>query len=307
MVIHDRSYSRWDGDKTRPVRAAMTIFESGLRRGVALLFKRKIPAILMTLAAFGPFVFFLGAIYVRYYVLAKAETFNPDIVEVFQSSEFQAMTSANAENVFNYMFNMQWPFVFVACVMIGAGLIAEDRRANALELYLSRPVGIVQYLLGKLLTIGFFIALVTVIPAIVLLLAQMSLSWGEPGELGRLLALLVRTVLAGAVWVGIPALLILAASALTQRARNAAIAWLAVVVLLQFVISEILLEVFAQDGFRLLQIGFNCRQVGAWILGDTVNLVDAVPLWQSGAVLAGWVALCVSIMLRKVKPVEIVA
>ena len=39
MVIHDRSYSRWDGDRTRPVKAVPVILESGIKRGVATLFR----------------------------------------------------------------------------------------------------------------------------------------------------------------------------------------------------------------------------------------------------------------------------
>ena len=38
MVIHDRSYSRWDGERTRPVKAVPVILDSGIKRGVAVLF-----------------------------------------------------------------------------------------------------------------------------------------------------------------------------------------------------------------------------------------------------------------------------
>jgi hypothetical protein len=78
-------------------------------------------------------------------------------------------------------------------------------------------------------------------------------------------------------------------------------------VLLEFVASNILVEVFGNPSFYLLQIGFNCRQVGAWILDDPNDILSAVPVWQSAVVLAAWIAGCLTIMWRRVRPVEIVA
>ncbi|MHC4908436.1 MAG: ABC transporter permease [Planctomycetota bacterium] len=308
MVIHDRSYARWDGDKLSPVKAVPVMLDAGIKRGVAILFKKKIPALLLILAAYGTFVFFLGLIYIRYYILQNAEKFPGGMAEAMQEPEIAAMTTANAEHVFFYLFNLQWPFVLIACVMIGSGLISNDRRENALELYLSRPVTVRQYLLGKLGTIAFFLGIVTLAPAIVLLLAQLSLSWSEPGEAWRLTVLILRTIPAGLVWILLASLTISAASSLTQKARNAAILWLAVMLLLGLV-SGIMMEVFGNQGFSLLQMDFNIRQVAAWMLGDTKpsDFNPNVPLWQSAAVLVTWCVLCVWVMLKRVKPVEIVA
>ncbi|MHC5212187.1 MAG: ABC transporter permease [Planctomycetota bacterium] len=307
MVIHDRSYSRWTGDKSRPVRATAIITRAGLRRGISTLFRRKFPAIILILGAFGPFIFALGFLFVRHYILTNAGSFAPELVEGLQGQEITRMSSANAENVYGYMFIIQWPFVLLACVLLGSGLVAEDRRANALELYLSRPMSLHQYLFGRLATIATFVAAVTVIPAAILVLTQLSLNWTQEGEAARLTGLLMRTLAAGAVWVAVPSLLILATSSLCERARNAAIVFLGIIVLLEFVASNILVEVFGNPSFFLMQIGFNCRQVGAWLLGDTADIEAAVPVWQSAVVVAGWILGCITITWRRVKPVEIVA
>ena len=306
MVIHDRSYARWNGSRDNAVSAVSVILQAGIKRGVATLFRRKIPAVLLILLAFGPFVFFLFAIYIRFYVLSGASTFG-GLDQALRSSDAENVFRASGEVVYTYMFMAQWAFVLLACVLMGSPLVAEDRRNNALELYFSRPVTARQYLLGKLATIAFFVSLVTIIPTTILLLAQISVSWGEPGEALRLTGLLARTLLAGAIWVAVPSMLIVTASCLTARARNAAILWLAVVVMLEFVISNILHEIFQNDSWYLLQIGFNIRQLITQILGDTTDHVDSVPLWQSIAVLLGWCALCIPTMVRRVRPVEIVA
>jgi ABC-type transport system involved in multi-copper enzyme maturation permease subunit len=307
MVIHDRSYSRWTGDRTRPVRATAIIVRAGLRRGVATLFRRKFPAIVLILGAFGPFVFAMGFLFVRHYILNNVEAFPQELVQGLQGRELTEMTSASGENIFLYMFELQWVFMLLACVLLGAGLVAEDRRANALELYLSRPMSLLQYLTGRLLTIGTFVAAVSVVPAGVLVLTQLSLDWTKPGEAARLGVLFVRTLGAGAVWVLVPSLLILATSSLCERARNAAIVFLGIVVLLEFVASNILAEVFGNPSFYLLQIGFNCRQVGAWILANPADIEADVPIWQSVVVLAAWIAGCAGLTWRRVRPVEIVA
>ena len=51
-------------------------------------------------------------------------------------------------------------------------LIANDRRANALQLYLSKPLTRVEYGFGKLVILAAFLLLVTWVPAIVLLILQ---------------------------------------------------------------------------------------------------------------------------------------
>jgi ABC-2 type transport system permease protein len=306
MVIHDRSYSRWKGDRDGPVPGVSVILRAGLRRGVATLFRRKIVAVLLILAVFGPFVFAFGFLLVRFYILTNVASF-PEAAEAMMGSEVQELTAVSGENVWGYLFLAQWPFVLLSCVLLGSGLVAEDKRANALELYLSRPVTVRQYLLGKLLTIATFIAAVTVVPALVLILEQVGLSWGNFPEMGRLLVMVLRTLAAGALWVAVPSLLVVAASSLTAKARNAAILFMAVVVMLEFVASNILIEIFRKDSFYLLQIGWNIRQLAAYLLGNTTDLLTTVPLWQSAAVLAGWCALCVRLMVARVKPVEVVA
>ena len=65
-------------------------------------------------------------------------------------------------------------FVFFVTVYVGAGLIANDRRANALQIYLSKPLTRAEYIFGKLAILMTFLLLVTWVPAIVLLIVQIA-------------------------------------------------------------------------------------------------------------------------------------
>ena len=51
--------------------------------------------------------------------------------------------------MFRDFLNQQEPLVFFITVYAGSGLIADDIRANALQLYLSRPITRTQYIAGK--------------------------------------------------------------------------------------------------------------------------------------------------------------
>src|SRR2546426_246991 len=59
-------------------------------------------------------------------------------------------------------------------VYVGAGLIAKDRRAQALQIYLSKPLTRAEYVFGKLAILMTFLLMVTWLPAIVLLIVQVA-------------------------------------------------------------------------------------------------------------------------------------
>ena len=87
---------------------------------------------------------------------------------------------APTAQTFREFLDQQSIFVFFVTIYVGAGLIANDRRANALQIYLSKPLTRVDYIVGKLLTLRSFSSAVTWVPAILLLVLQMMFA-GEPG------------------------------------------------------------------------------------------------------------------------------
>src|SRR6185436_5144430 len=87
MVIHDRGYARWRGDRSRPVAAVTVILRTGLRRSLAILFRRKLPAIGLLLGAYGMFVFALGFLIFKHYVLLNADTLPAQLAEFMRSDE----------------------------------------------------------------------------------------------------------------------------------------------------------------------------------------------------------------------------
>src|SRR5262249_47436957 len=86
----------------------------------------------------------------------------------------QAAFLTPTPETFRQFLEQQRTFVFFVTVYVGAGLIANDRRANALQIYLSKPLTRAEYIFGKLAILVTFLAMVTWLPAIVLLIVQIS-------------------------------------------------------------------------------------------------------------------------------------
>ena len=79
-------------------------------------------------------------------------------------------------HMFRSFLDQQSVFVFFMSVWAGAGLIANDRRANALQIYLAKPLTRTEYILGKLSVLLAFLLSVTLVPGLLLLIMQVAFS-----------------------------------------------------------------------------------------------------------------------------------
>src|SRR5712692_7931807 len=121
MPIHDQGYRRYGGDRMPRGQAWAVIAKAGIR---TMLSKRVFDGLL--LLAWVPF--FVRA--VQIYAAANVP---------------QAAFLAPSADTFHEFLEQQGTFVFFITVYVGAGLIANDRRANALQIYLSKPLTRAEY------------------------------------------------------------------------------------------------------------------------------------------------------------------
>jgi len=148
MPIHDQGYRRYAGSRAAVGRSWQVITRAGIRN---VLSKRSFIALM--LMAWSPFV-------VR-------------AVQIYIAANFsQASFLAPKAEMFREFLGQQGIFVFFVTIYIGAGLIANDRRANALQVYLSKPLTRAEYVAGKLAILFLFLVTVTWLPAITLLIIQ---------------------------------------------------------------------------------------------------------------------------------------
>src|SRR6185295_17561740 len=150
MPIHDQGYRRYGGEKARRGTGWMVITRAGIRTFFA---KRAFLGLLLV----SWFPFFVRAVQIC------AATNLP-----------QAAFLAPTPEMFRQFLDQQQIFVFFLTVYGGAGLIAHDRRANALQIYLSKPLTRAEYVFGKFAILTTWLLLVTWVPAIVLLIVQIA-------------------------------------------------------------------------------------------------------------------------------------
>jgi len=94
-------------------------------------------------------------------------------VQIYAAANFpQAAFLSISAQTFRDFLNQQELFVFFITVYAGSGLIADDIRSNALQLYLSRPLTRAQYAAGKFGVLAVALAAVTWVPAMLLLIVE---------------------------------------------------------------------------------------------------------------------------------------
>jgi ABC-2 type transport system permease protein len=115
----------------------------------------------------------------------------------------------------------------IVVLLVGPGLISRDLRFNALPLYFSRPLRRVDYFVGKLGVVVWFLGLVLVVPSVIAYVLGLlfSLDWTI---LRDTFPLLLACVGYGAVMSVSAGLLILALSSLSRNSRYVGLFWLAV-------------------------------------------------------------------------------
>jgi ABC-2 type transport system permease protein len=278
MPIHDQSYRRYAGSRAPDGRAWAVIATAGIR---TMLAKRKFLG--LVLLAWLPFIvravqFYLVANFPQMTIIApSAETFR----------EFLAQ-----QNV----------FVFFITIFTGAGLIANDQRANALQIYLSKPLSRVEYVAGKFSVLAFFLILVTWLPAILLVFLQVVFSGSLAFLKANLFVLPAITVFA-LLQVIVSAFSMLALSSLSKSARFVGIMY-AGLIFFTDALYGVVFVVTRNTAFSWISLPGNLRQIGDIIfrVGPRYDTSAAVTLL---AILA-LVGLSVLVLERRVRGVEVV-
>ena len=278
--IHDQSYRRYEGKRQPLGRNWAVITRAGIRNALG----RKAFLALLVLAWI-PFIVRAVQIYVVT-AYAQAAQIVPVDAKMFMS-----------------FIEQQGVFVFFVTVFIGAGLIAGDRRANALQIYLSKPLLRMEYIGGKLAILVIFMLFVTLVPVLLLVMLQVLFA-GNLEFLRSNLYVVPAVFLACLMRVLVASFTMLALSSLSKSTRYVAILYTGAIF-------------FTGSMFVVMRIITNSTRI-AWIsIGANLEVVTDVmfrqpprydtPVIVSVLVLAGLIVLSVSVLERRVKGVEVVS
>lgn len=278
MPIHDQGYRRYLGARATVGQAWQVITRVGVR---TVLARRSFIALM--LLAWSPFV-------VR-------------AVQVYVAANFQqaAFLAPRAET-FREFLDQQGIFVFFVTIYVGAGLIANDRRANALQLYLSKPLTRAEYVAGKFAILFLFLVSVTWLPAVLLLFVQIMFA-GSFAFVRDNLFLLPAITLFAMLQVLVSAMTMLALSSMSKSSRFVGIMY-AGLIFFTSALYQALRGITGNSSWAWLSPTDTLEQVGAIIFRmDPPYELSPLAAFVTLAVLIGGSLL---ILERRVRGVEVV-
>ena len=276
--IRDQGYRRYDGRRAPHGSTWWVIARAGM---LERLRERRFLALL--LFAWAPF-------------LVRA-------VQIYVSANFaQASFLAPSAETFREFLDQQSIFVFFVTIYVGAGLIANDRRANALQIYLSKPLTRMEYITGKLVTLLAFLVGVTLAPALMLLLLQLMFA-GSMAFMRANLFLFPAITLFSLLQVLLSAFAMLALSSLSRSRRFVAMMYAGII----FFTAAMYQALSAITGTR----------IWAWISPeDTLDVLanaifrvaepPAIPVPAAVAAVVAVIGASIWILERRVRGVEVV-
>jgi ABC-2 type transport system permease protein len=279
MPIHDQGYRRYGGQRAPRGQAWSVITRAGIR---TMLAKRAFLGLMLI----GWFPFFVRA--VQIYAAANLP---------------QAQFLAPTAETFRQFLQQQAIFVFFVTVYVGAGLIANDRRANALQIYLSKPLTRAEYVFGKLAILLTFLLLVTWVPAIVLLIVQIAFAGNFTFFRNNLFLFPAITVFTF-IEVVLVAMTMLALSSLSNSSRYVGILYAAVLFFTQ-AIYGVVYAVTRSTAMSWLSVSANLTQIGDVIFRLPPKY--ETPWIVSLVVIAGLITVSGLILERRVRGVEVIA
>lgn len=287
-VVRERGYEHWDG------RLAERRFPWWpiARTGVRLAFRKKGFKFAFA-GAYIPSFVALGGLYV-------SERLD-DFKALVQSN--RALIKIDPAYFANFYTNGGFLFMLVLVLAFGAaGLVAEDLKHSALQLYFARPLSRKDYITGKLAVVAFFVLVLTALPGLLLVVFKLIFA-GSLAFLAQYPWLPFSVLGYGALLTLFFGGYVLLLSASSRNTRY-------VIVLLfgafyfSAVLAEILKGIFRTPYAMLFSLPADIHQVGAALFGAKRPLEVSPVL--SLLVLAAICVLAVIVLGRKVRGVEVI-
>ena len=279
MPIHDQGYRRYGGQRAGAGRAWAVI----ARAGVRTLFARR-AFIGLLLLSWIPF-------------LVRA-------VQIYAAANLpQAQFLAPDARMFRSFLEQQEIFLFFITVYAGTGLIANDRRANALQIYLSRPLTRLEYIFGKFAILLALLLLVTWLPAMLLLVIQVMFAGSFAFFLGNLFLVPAITIFS-LIQVSAVGLAMLALSSLSKSSRYVGVHYAGLIFFSQAVYG-IVRGLTRDSTMAWLSVPLDLQQIG-----DVVFRLEPrfhMPVWSAFVVIALLIVSSAIVLERRVRGIEVVA
>jgi ABC-2 type transport system permease protein len=284
MAVYRRSYTAYSGTLTPAWSRFLVLFRYSRRN----LFRSRFQTGLFVASFFFPAVCLL-AIYLSH---------NLSFLQKLGAAS-QVVTIDN--KFFFYFLNVQGVLAFIMTAFAGPGLISPDLANGALPLYFCRPFSRAEYVVGKSSVLAILLSQITWIPGLVLFAVQASLAgigwtWSHLWIAG---ALLVSSLL----WIAILSLVAMALSAWVKW-RIVAGALLLAVMFFGAGFAHAVNAVLRTESGHFFNLPYLMTTV--WNGLFQVDAEHAIPLTQAWIALFVYCAICLGLLMRKVRAYEVV-
>jgi ABC-type transport system involved in multi-copper enzyme maturation permease subunit len=277
MPIHDQGYRRYAGRREAPGHAWWVIAKNHILPALRV---RRFAGLL--LFAWSPFVVRAVQLYVA-------------------SNIPQAAMLAAKPETFKEFLDTQAIFLFFVTIAM-TGLIADDRRVNALQIYLSRPLARAEYIAGKLVAALVFLLGVTWLPAMLLLLLQIMFA-GNLTFVSKNLYLFPAITLYSLIQVFTFAFTMLALSSMSKSRRFVSIMY-AGIIFFTAAMYNALRALTGSSAFAWLSPRDSLDIIANAIFRTPSTY--AVPVWAAFLSIAVLITASILILERRVRGVEVV-
>jgi len=221
--IHTEVYRRFQGELRQHPLRFWPILTSGIRANV----KKKRPLLILYAPATIGTVIFSFVVYAGFaakqQMLPESMGTGMSLQKVLAQQALQQASQLLETRRQIIGFNEGLSiFGLFAVAWYGAGLLCEDRRVGAHQLYFARPLTRFDYFLGKFLTVGFFGLMAMLVPGLVIcfIASWSSPDWSFLKEEGDVI---LRTIAYALVWTVVTGSIVLCSSSLFGR-RSFAVA-----------------------------------------------------------------------------------
>lgn len=288
MTIKERGYTHWDGE----LQDGRFPWWPITRMGIKLTFKRRFFKLFFGLTLMPALVWLVGI-----YISERLEDF-----------KFMMEGETDFLNVnplyFKTYFTNEFLLFMVVMIMVfsGAGLISDDLRHNALQLYFARPLKKRDYLTGKAAVIFFFLLILTLVPGVVFILFKMIFA-GNFQFFVSYPWLILSVVAYSLLLTTFFAFYTLLMSSVGKNRRYVSILIFGVYIFSD-IFSAIFREIFRSQYFFLLSIKTNLQQIGAVLFRQRTPF--NIPWFYSLLVIAAICLFAAYLLKRKVRGVEII-
>jgi ABC-2 type transport system permease protein len=289
MSLELTGYREWDGRRRAAAWACLSI----VRTGLSMIIRRWVFWGLIGLGLFN-FLFNFAFIYLKATLVVQ----NRALGNFLDNYQVTGTGKAYADFMF-----AQASITALLLAFAGSALIGNDYRHGGIVFFLSRRIGRRHYIVGKLLTIAAVVTIITTLPALVLyfqygfLSNSMDYFYDNP-------RILLGICGYGAVLAAVQSVLLFAVAAWVPRTVPLVMSWLGIFVLVRG-LAEALRAIDDNRAWLLLSVWEDMQRVGQWCFGSLE--ADSQPeVWQCTTVLACLSAVCLGLIFRRVRAVEVV-